>query len=44
MKYIKDNWKFLLFIIICGIIGGYFTTIYSINATDPKIIEEAIKE
>ena len=44
MKYIKENWKFLLFIILMGIIGGIFTGIYSINSLDPKIIEEAINQ
>lgn len=29
-------------ILMC-IIGGYFTTIYSINSLDQKIIDDAIK-
>ena len=44
MKYIKDNWKFLLFIILMGIVGGIFTGIYSINSLDSKILEEAINQ
>ena len=44
MKYIKENWKFLLFLIIVGIIGSIFTTIYSFDSIDPKLMEEAIKQ
>ena len=44
MKYIKENWKFLLFIILMGIIGSIFTTIYSFNSIDPELMEEAIKQ
>lgn len=44
MKYIKESWKFLLFVIIIGIIGGIFTGIYSINSIDPKIVDEAVKQ
>ena len=44
MKYIKQNWLFWIFMIIMCIIGGYFTVIYSMNALDPNIIEEAIKQ
>ena len=44
MKYIKENWKFLLFIIIVGIIGSIFTVIYQFDSLDPKLMEEAIKQ
>ena len=44
MKYIKENWKFLLFVIIVGIIGSIFTVIYSSNSLDPELMEEAIKQ
>ena len=42
--YIKENWKFFIFMILMCIIGGYFTTIYSINSSDQKIIDDAIKQ
>ena len=42
--YIKENWKFFIFMILMCIIGGYFTTIYSINSLDKKIIDDAIKQ
>ncbi len=44
MKYIKDHWKFLLFIIIVGIIGSYFTVSYSLNTVSEELIEEAINQ
>lgn len=44
MKYIKDNYKFLIFVIIICIIGSYFTTVYSLSIIDKKALEEAIKQ
>ena len=44
MKYIKENWKFLLFVIIVGIVGSIFTVIYQIDSRAPELIEEAIKQ
>lgn len=44
MKYLKDNWKFLLFILVTGIIGSYFTTLYTISDLDSKLLEEAINQ
>lgn len=44
MKYIRENWKFFIFTILICIIGGYFTTIYTLNSFDQSIIEEGIKQ
>ena len=44
MKYIKENWKFYIFMILICIIGGYFTTIYTMNSFDQNVIEEGIKQ
>lgn len=44
MKYIKENWKFYLFIITTCIIGGYFTTLYSLEFLDQSIVEEGIRQ
>ena len=41
---IKENWKFFIFMILICIIGGYFTTIYSINLLDQKMIDDIIKQ
>ena len=44
MKIIKENWKFFLFIILICVIGGYYTTLYSFESLDPKVLEDAIKQ
>ena len=44
MKYIKENWKFFVFAIVICIIGGYFTTMYSIGLLDQSALDEAIKQ
>ncbi len=44
MKYIKDNYKFYIFMIIICIIGGYFTTLYSLSYLDPEVIKEGIEQ
>ncbi len=44
MKYIKENIKFFIFMILVCIIGGYFTTLNSLSYLDPEAIGEAIKQ
>ena len=44
MKYIKENWKFFAFMILICIIGGYFTTIYTLQSFDQSMFEETIKQ
>ena len=44
MKYIKKNWIFFTFMILMCIIGGYFTTIYTLQTFDQSMIEDAIKQ
>lgn len=44
MKYIKENWKFFVFVILICIIGGYFTTIYTLQSFDQSLLEETIKQ
>ncbi len=44
MKYIKDNWKFLLFIIVVGIIASYFAVIYTVQSVSDELMETAIKQ
>jgi uncharacterized membrane protein YdjX (TVP38/TMEM64 family) len=43
-KKIEKNKNAIIGVIIISIIGGYFTTIYSINLLDQKIIDDAIKQ
>ena len=44
MKYLKENWKFLLFIAIVGIIASYFAVIYTLKSVPDEVMEEAIKQ
>ena len=44
MKYIKENWKFFIFMVFMCMIGGYFLTIYTFDAFDQSMIEEAINQ
>ena len=34
MKYIKENWIFFAFVILICIVGGYFTTLYTLETFD----------
>ena len=43
-EIIKNNLKYLLFLIICGLVGGYFTAIYTIQSLSQDIIDEAIAQ
>ena len=38
------NLKFLLFLAIFGLVGGYFTSLYSIEIMDAAILEETISQ
>ena len=44
MKYIKEHYKFLLFILIMSIIGGIFESLYLLNEFDKTLIDEVIKQ
>ena len=44
MKYIKENWMILTFMILICIVGGYFTTLYTLETVDQSMIEDAIKQ
>ncbi|MBR1416478.1 MAG: CPBP family intramembrane metalloprotease [Bacilli bacterium] len=39
-KVIKDNWKFLLFVLIGGLIGGYFTGLYLYDSLSGEILKQ----
>ena len=41
---IKNNFKYLIFLAFFGLVGGYFTAIYSIQSFDPKMLEEVIAQ
>ena len=44
MKYIKENLIFFAFVILICIVGGYFTTIYTLETFDQSMIEDTIKQ
>lgn len=39
-KYFKENWKFLLFVLIGGLIGGYFTGLYLFNTLSGEMLKQ----
>ncbi len=41
---VKNNYKYWLFLIAIGIIGGIFTGFYILEITDPAILEEALRQ
>ena len=38
-KFFKENWKFLLFVLIGGLIGGYFVGLYSYDSLTPELLK-----
>ena len=40
MKYIKKNWKFLLFVLIGGLIGGYFVGLWSFDSLSEEMLKQ----
>ena len=43
-ELIKNNLKYLIFLAIFGLVGGYFTAVYTIQTLSQDIIEEALAE
>ena len=41
-EVLKNNYKYWLFLIAVGIVGGIFTGFYALEITDPAILEEAL--
>lgn len=39
-KYFKENWKFLLFVLIGGLIGGYFIGLYLFDTLSGEILKQ----
>jgi len=44
MKYIKENWKFLLFVLIVGFIGVITAVFYTLDLAPKEALDEAIKQ
>ena len=43
-ELIKNNLKYLIFLAIFGLVGGYFTAIYTVETLGQDMIDEAIAE
>lgn len=43
-EFISKNVKYLIFLILVGIVGGIFAGIYTLEITDPTLLEEALAE
>ncbi len=39
-KYFKNYWKFFLFVLICGLIGGYFSGIYLYGSLSEEVLKQ----
>jgi hypothetical protein len=39
-KFFKDNWKFLLFVLIGGLVGGYFLGLYMYDSLSPDMLKQ----
>ena len=39
-KFFKENWKFLLFVLVGGLIGGYFVGLYSYDSLTLELLKQ----
>lgn len=44
ISFVKKNLYFIIFLAIFGLVGGYFAGLYTIQSTDPALLEEAIAQ
>ena len=42
--FLKNNLKFIVFLLIFGLVGGYFTVLYSIEIMQPQVLEETVAQ
>ena len=43
-KFLKNNLLFICFLAIFGLVGGYFTALYTIESLSPELLEETIAQ
>ena len=43
-ELIKNNYKYLIFLAIFGLVGGYFTALYSVQSVSQDVLNEAISQ
>ncbi len=39
-KFLKDNWKFLLLVLLAGLIGGFCVGLYGYDSLSPKLLKQ----
>ena len=39
-KFIKENWKFLLMVLLGGLVGGYCTGFFSYDSLSPELLQQ----
>ena len=39
-RFIKENWKFLLLVLISGMFGGYFLGLYSYDSLAEELLKQ----
>lgn len=44
MDFLKRNGKYILFLTIFGLVGGYFTGLYSVEITSPEMLEQVVQQ
>lgn len=44
MDFLKRNGKYILFLTIFGLVGGYFTGLYSVETLSPEMLEQVVQQ
>ena len=44
MDFLKRNGKYILFLTIFGLVGGYFTALYSVETLSPEMLEQVVQQ
>ena len=44
MDFLKRNGKYILFLTVFALIGGYFTGLYSVEITSPEMLEQVVQQ
>ena len=41
---LKENYKFILTLLVFGLVGGYFTSLYSVEILSPDMLEQVVQQ
>ena len=44
MDFLKRNGKYILFLTVFGLVGGYFTGLYSVEISSPEMLEQVVQQ